>query len=382
MVDPLARPDRADAPPVRSPPPLSPQQADRPSSERLQRLWQDLMAAPSAHDLLHTLRCIQAFEFDAPRLGEALRPRDEAVRLGQDAELDFAAANLHSVCSDRAVPRIGQRALGLFGPMGPLPLHLTEYVRERERQHGDPTLARFADLFHHRALLLFFRAWAQSRPEVHHDRPWDDDFARWLSSLFGQGGPDFAQRSRVADNAKRLHAAWLMRGPRNAEGLVAVIRQYFGLPVRVEACVGHWLELDEQDRTQLRRASAPTHNTALGRTAVLGSRVWDRQSLARLHLGPLSLPQFLGLLKGQPTWLALRDWVHEYLGLTVAVDLLLILRPDEVPALRLRRARVEGAAGPEGSTGGRLGRDAWLGQRRPRRDGPQLRQRLTGPGAN
>lgn len=347
-----------------------------PADPRRQRLWQQLLAAPCAHDLLQTLRRIQALESDAPRLGEALRPRDEAVRLGQDAELDFAAANVHSVRTDRPVPRIGQRAFGLFGPMGPMPLHLSEYLRERERQHNDPTLARFADLFHHRALLLFFRAWAQSRPEVHHDRPWDDDFARWLSSLFGQGGPAFAQRSRVADNAKRLHAAWLMRGPRNAEGLAAVIRQYFGLPVRVEVCVGHWLDLDEQDRTQLRRASAPPRNTALGQNAVLGQRVWDRQSLARLHLGPLSLSQFLSLQADEPTWLALRDWVREYLGLTVAVDLLLILRPDEVPALRLRRPH---AAGGEGS---RLGRNTWLGQRGPRRDSPRLHQRLTGPGSS
>jgi type VI secretion system protein ImpH len=273
------------------------------------------------------------------------------------------------------VPRIGQRAFGLFGPMGPLPLHLTEYVRERERLHNDPTMARFADLFHHRAQLLFFRAWAQSRPEVHRDRPWDDDFARWVSSLFGQGGKPFAQRSRVADDAKRLHAAWLMRGPRNAEGLAKVVRQYFGLPVRVEACVGHWLPLSEQDRTQLRPSTSPARNTALGQTTVLGRRVWDRQSHARLHIGPLSLAQFLSLQPGQPTRLALRDWVREYLGLTVAVDMQLTLRPQDVPALRMQAGRQR----PAGAAGGRLGLDTWLGRCQPGHP-PRLRQRLTGPG--
>jgi predicted component of type VI protein secretion system len=66
------------------------------------------------------------------------------------ARLDLAGAR----------PRLGVRFFGLTGPQGPMPLHFTEYVRERARNHGDPTLARFLDLFHHRLLSLFYRAWA------------------------------------------------------------------------------------------------------------------------------------------------------------------------------------------------------------------------------
>ncbi len=32
---------------------------------------------------------------------------------------------------------------GLFGPDGPLPLHLTEYARDRRRNDRDPTLPAF-----------------------------------------------------------------------------------------------------------------------------------------------------------------------------------------------------------------------------------------------
>ena len=48
-----------------------------------------------------------------------------------------------------------EEIFGLLGPNGPLPLHLTEYVRERLRHHADPTFARFLDLFHHRFALFF-----------------------------------------------------------------------------------------------------------------------------------------------------------------------------------------------------------------------------------
>jgi type VI secretion system protein ImpH len=63
-------------------------------------------------------------------------------------------------------PRIEVRFFGLFGPNGPLPLHLTEYARNRALHNADPTLVRFADIFHHRLLLLFYRAWAQAQPVV------------------------------------------------------------------------------------------------------------------------------------------------------------------------------------------------------------------------
>ncbi len=382
-VDPTVRTLEVDAlaPPSVLLPPKAPQQTTARQDEGLQRLWASLAQAPYAHDLFHTLRRIQALQADAPRLGEALRPREEAVRLGQDAEVDFAPANIRSFSQDQAVPRIGQRAFGLFGPMGPMPMHITEYVRERERSHGDPTLARFADLFHHRALLMFFRAWAQSRPEVHRDRPWDDDFARWVSSLYGQGGKAFTRRSAVNDDAKRLHAATLMRGPRNAEGLAKVLRQYFGLPVGVEACVGHWLPLSEQDRTMLLPSTSPARNTGLGHSAVLGRRVWDRQSLVRLHIGPLSLAQFQRFMPGQPTRQALRDWVREYLGMSVSVDTQLTLRGSDIPTLQMRRRPAAGLQGGQPG-GGRLGLDTWLGRRGPHLDSAALRLRLVGPGVS
>lgn len=45
-------------------------------------------------------------------------------------------------------------SFGLFGPNGPLPVHMTEYARERIYHHQDTSLSAFADLFHHRLALL------------------------------------------------------------------------------------------------------------------------------------------------------------------------------------------------------------------------------------
>ena len=73
------------------------------------------------------------------------------------------------------------RLFGLFGPNGPLPIHLTEYARERLQHGGDATLCRFLDVFHHRFLALFYKAWAQAQPHVNRDRPAQDRFVVYES---------------------------------------------------------------------------------------------------------------------------------------------------------------------------------------------------------
>ena len=88
---------------------------------------------------------------------------------------------------DGVPPRMEVFFFGLFGPHGPLPLHLTEYARNRLRQAGDPTFARFADIFHHRLLSLFYRAWANAQPTVNLDRPESDRFADYVGGAHRTG---------------------------------------------------------------------------------------------------------------------------------------------------------------------------------------------------
>ena len=334
--------------------------------ERRARLFDRLAAEPWAHDFFAVLRQVESLSPASPRLGRALRPGAEPLRLGQDPELDFAPAALMSFRADaNKPPRLGARFFGLFGPMGPLPLHITEYARDRLRNHADPTFARFADVFHHRALLLFYRAWAQSQPAVHADRPGDDQFAKWVSALFGQAPAALRQADAVADSAKRFAAGHLARPTRNPESISKVLRQYFKVPVRVESYVGHWITLRDEDRSRLGRAGAG-RSARLGVSAVAGAKVWDRQYKIRLHLGPLTLAQYEQFLPGRRSLVELRDWMRQLLGFDMLWDLQLVLKGKEVPALQLGH----GAATE-------LGRSTWLGRNdTPHTDRGDLRLNL------
>ncbi len=60
--------------------------------------------------------------------------------------------------------------LGLFGPSGSLPDHYTSLVIQRLRQH-DFALRDFLDLFNHRTISLFYRAWEKYRFTIAYERP-------------------------------------------------------------------------------------------------------------------------------------------------------------------------------------------------------------------
>ena len=318
---------------------------------------------PWSHDFFALLRRIQAERADLPPLGTALRPAGEPLRLGQDVELDFAPAALSSwrMSEITGVPRLGVRFFGLFGPMGPMPLHLTEFVREREHQAGDSAPARFADIFHHRALLLFFRAWAQAQPTVQRDRPGQDVFARQAGALGGLAPPGTPSGDSLPDDLRRHLLGHLLHGPRHAEGLRKMIAAHFGLPVRIESHAGHWMTLHPQDRTRLRPLAGAGSRNRLGVDVVAGSRVWNRQYRFRVHLGPLGWADYERFLPGTPALRALHDLVACFVGPSLRWEIRPALRGAEVPPLRLT------------GRSGRLGLSTWLGRRGPHPDRADLR---------
>jgi type VI secretion system protein ImpH len=315
----------------------------------------ELAAAPYRYDFYQTLRRLECLYDGKPRWGRALRPVDEPVRLGQDPDLSFAPAPLASFeAHDVEIPRLQVRLFGLFGPNGPLPIHLTEYARERLHHAGDATLSRFLDIFHHRFLALFYRAWAQAQPHVNRDRPKEDRFTVYVGAFLGMSPAAFRDRDALPDLAKFFHVGALIRQVRNSEGLRHILQHFFRVPVQIEEFVGHWLFLSRGERTALSSDTA-----TLGSGAVLGRQVWDRQHKFRIRLGPLTLDQYESFLPGGTLLGKLVDWVRLYLCFELDWDVHLLLKHDEVPRLRL-------------GGGQRLGWTTWLGRRRRDTDAGDL----------
>lgn len=298
-------------------------------------------AEPYRYDFYQAMRRIAALHPDLPLLGEALRPPDEPIRVAQPAELDFAPAPVHGVVRrDGQPPRLLQRMFGLLGPNGALPLHLTEYARERAIHHADPTFQRFLDTFTHRFALLFFRAWAEAQPAVSLDRRGNKAYFNRLGSLVGVGLPSLQDRDDLPDASKVYFAGRLARQTRDAEGLLSWIRGEFDVAARIEQWCGHWMPLMKAERSRLGRREG----ALLGRGAVIGGSVWDVQHKFRITLGPLSLSAYQRFLPGGGDLARLQSLVRHWVGIEFAWDVRLILARGEIPRFELGSLPFAGSA--------------------------------------
>ncbi len=304
------------------------------TAARALALERALEGEPHRFDFFQALRRIECAHPDAPRLGRSLRPADDPIRLGQEPSLVFAPSSLASYEPGREgrPPRLLVYFLGLLGPNGPLPLHLTEYARDRLRNSHDPTFARFLDLFHHRMISLFYRGWANAQPTVNFDRPGSDRFALYVGALFGLAMPSLRDRDRWPDLAKLHYAGHLSCQAHNADGLRAVLGDYFRLAVDVEQFVGQWLELPEPAFSRL---GLSRDTCSLGRSVILGSRSWECQHKFRVVIGPLGFADYESLLPGGESLDRLVALVRNCSGDELAWDVALILKKEDVPPLRL-----------------------------------------------
>jgi type VI secretion system protein ImpH len=325
----------------------------RDSLTLLERLLRD----PKQFQSFQALRLIECAHLSEARLGRGTKAAREPVRLGHDAHLRFSSAQIMSYEPPGGAAR-ARLALdfGLLGPDGPMPLHLTEYALARSLHRQDRTFERFLDVFQHRMSSLMYRAWADAQPVIGLDRPGDDRFARYVSSVCGLGQAGSDAPGAVEHAARLGEAALLGDRRRHACGLATLLSNEFGVPVRIEPFVGQWLPLPETAGVRLGARNRGT----LGAGYLVGRRVWDRQQKFRVVAGPLNADQCERLQPGTVQARRMARWVRLYAGPTFEFELELRLAHDAARATRL---------GPTT----RLGRHTWLGDARANAAAPALR---------
>jgi len=323
---------------------------------------------------LHHAR--QPVGFDSP-------PGSEAVRFHAHQSMSFPPSEIFSltISPQGELPADMTVAfLGLTGPSGALPRHYTELMLERAR-HKDTTLREFFDLFNHRLISLFYRAWEknrfwtgferaelagralleasprQYRSYVLEGRQRRDLFSQALLDLTGLGTgllrykstvpEQLAPRTSIEDETLRFYAGLLAQQHRSAVGLEGLLADYFGLAVSVLQFCGQWLYLEPENQTCLTDGG----NVQLGLNVVVGERFWDVQGRFRIRLGPLTYRQFFDFLPCGTAFKPLAHLARIYAGQQFDVDVQVVLLAAEVPWCQLSSSAEGGA---------RLGWNTWL----------------------
>ena len=323
---------------------------NRKTSPALEGLLSLLKEKPYDFGFFHTIRMIDCMNRQSSGLGESKKPEDDPIRLAQEPEMTFAPSSItrYEESIKHKIPRLLVRFMGLLGPNGPLPIHLTEYARLRQRSpHGDRTFAWFLDIFHHRMLSLFYRAWAINEPTVSYDRPESDRYSLYVGALSGRGLPAMRQQDALPDPSKLYYCGLLANQARNVDGLQVMVRDFFAIPAYILEFIGEWLPLPAR---HLGRLGQDRSNCTLALSAFIGLKVWSCQHKFRIALGPLDYDDYLSFLPSGQRLQRLRALVRNYIGDELAWDVNLILQREETPATRLNNHF-------------RLGWTSWLGKR-------------------
>jgi type VI secretion system protein ImpH len=283
-------------------------------------------------------------------VGEDHAPRQEAVRFRVIPAQSFPAGEIVEIRSEASKesssksspPEMTVAFLGLTGPNGVLPRHYTSLLIERVRAK-DYALRDLLDLFHHRILSLFYRAWEKYRFPIAYERfareghtVKEDLFTDCLYSLLGLGTGGLRGRVGFDDEAFLYYGGFFAHSPRNAISLESLLADYFEQSVRILQFHGQWLYLSREDQSALPNDERPEGlNCQLGRNVIVGERVWDIEGKFRVRLGPLGIEDFHRFTPDGDALKPLCDVIRTYAGSQFDFDVQPVLKAAEVPWCRL-----------------------------------------------
>ena len=317
-------------------------EAEDRTTEALLTWLPSIRKAPYQYDFHTVLRCLECAYNRAPRLGESTKPKDDLVRLSQQPFLHCPNSAIHNFQPKvkKKPAQLSSYLFGLFGPNGPLPIHITEYIRQRSLQEKDTTASAFLNLFHHRLLSYYYRAWADSEPVTHLDRHSSSNI---LNTIIHSLSGAHTDKKNPKNNKKigdfndleqYYYAGHLSAKHRPAEGLASILSHYFKCQFTIDQFTPRWVNIPKQDQTCLSRTLSTTKQ--LGYNMMLGKKVLSAQQQINIVMYSNTFKRFTDFLPNQKKDLnSLINIIKRYLGSTFEWQLIIKIKSDQVPQWQL-----------------------------------------------
>ena len=165
--------------------------------------------------------------------------------------------------------------MGLAGTSGILPSHYTQLLIDRVREK-DFGLQDFLDLFNHRSIAQFYRAWEKCHFYVGYESSRRggakdaDRFTQMLLSLVGMGTAGLQGRQAISDEVLVYYAGHFSHRPRSAVALEQIVSDAFRGADGDSAVPGP-MDVSAAGGPD---ATPPRRNNRLGVSAIAGRRVW------------------------------------------------------------------------------------------------------------
>lgn len=292
-----------------------------------------LAAEPSSFAFFEAVRLLERLYPGRTRVGGFGAPGEEVVRFSANPSIAFPVGEIADAEQTGDGPvRLSVNFLGLIGPLGVLPYHYTQLVMERRRAR-DRALQAFLDIFQHRMISLFHRAWEKNHFTVALEREGSDRITEHFLDLVGLGLSGFKHRMAVPDETFVFYAGLLARQPRSAVALEQLLSDFFDVPVAVEQFIGGWYGLGADTQCRVGEESGASDQVGLG--AVVGDEIWDQQARLRIRMGPLSRSQYDSLLPSGAAYPLLKTIARFFSHDQFDVEVQLVLEAGDVSPCRL-----------------------------------------------
>lgn len=294
-----------------------------------------LSSSGSRFNFFSAVRLLHRLNRTSAPVGELAPPSREAVRFSHDPSLTFHAGDIRAISFDgpygnNEQAKVTSTFLGLYGSVSPLATYFSEDVLRAELDEEN-SLRGFYDLFHHRLLSLFYRAWKKYRPHVSFRDDAGDATTRRLLAYVGTDAY-YHDPSPALDPFLKLALGPLfaMRTRPERTLRLALQRALPGLQVRIETFVERYATIPVPERTRL-----GVHNTTLGVNLTVGRRVKDRSGRIRIIVGPVTYQHYEDYMPGGRHYARLCRMIAHLTGDAVEAELEVQLTESDAPGFQL-----------------------------------------------
>lgn len=300
---------------------------------------------------------------NANPVGYDTPPNKEALHFSVPSALNFQANELVKIDykltsntnTEQPTANMQVSFMGLNGPSSVLPVFFTEMelIRQREK---DTALKNFLDIFNHRLISLFYRAWEKYRLPFQYERyhllgQEKDPISHAMESLAGIDNEQIKQSLPIHEEELLFYTGLYACPSRSASALQASLSDYLGVEVLVNQFKGEWLDLLEDDRSRLPAFPRKGQNNCLGVDMIIGEKYFAVEGKFELEIGPLNHSEFQDLLPGTAKHQALLAFTKMFAGANFEFDLKYKIYSDAIDDWTLD---------DEKSGLFQLGRNTWL----------------------
>jgi len=297
-------------------------------------------------DFFQAVHLLENRHADSARIGGPSPPSKEKLFLRPNPSLTFPPADIRKIdlsSEPRKKIEIMVNFMGLYGASAPTPIYLSEMINIGGEEAAP--LVDFLDIFNHRLISLFYRAWLKYRFPYRFEPGARDTLSGFILAFVGLKETRVRLLTELPVQRLLKYVGLLAPQSRPPINLELLLRNYFGgLPMSIREFVHRWVKIPEEQMNSLGAS-----NSSLGRDLYVGSRVPDRNGKIRVEVGPIGYDEYMDFLPGTRRFhdlcALIRLWSFESFDFDIQIE----IRYREIPSLRLN---------PESTV--QLGRNCWV----------------------